>query len=330
MVMVMAKANAIRIHETGGPDVMRWEPVEVPAPGPGEAVVAHTAIGVNFIDTYYRSGLYKTALPAVLGAEAAGVVEAVGEGVTEVAIGDRVGFAAGPIGTYAVRRVVSAERLIPLPAGITDEVAAASMLKGMTVEYLIRRTFEVQAGMTVLWHAAAGGVGLLACQWLASLGVRVIGTTSTDEKAALAKAHGCAEVIVYTRDNVVTRVRELTDGRGVRVVYDAVGATTFAASLDCLAPRGLLVAFGNASGKPPPLDVLTLSTKGSLYVTRPTLGTYVTSRADLLASAAALFDVIGRGVVSAAPSKRFALADAANAHRYIESRASTGATILVP
>ena len=327
--MVAAMTNAIRIHETGGPEVMRWETIDVPAPGPGEALVKHTAIGVNFIDTYFRSGLYSMPLPGSLGTEAAGVVEAIGAGVTEVAVGDRVAYA-GPMGSYAERRLIAAERLVPLPATVSDEVAAAALLKGMTVEYLIQRTFAVQPGMTVLWHAAAGGVGLIACQWLASLGVKVIGTVSTEEKATLAKAHGCAEVILYTREDVAARVRELTAGAGVPVVYDSVGASTFAASLDSLAPRGLLVVFGNASGKPPALDLLSLSSKGSLYVTRPTLNTYVATRPELLASAAALFDVLARGIVTAAPTSRFALADAPAAHRFIESRASTGATILLP
>lgn len=324
------QSRAIRAHTTGGAEVLRLETVDVGEPGAREVRIRHTAIGVNFIDTYHRSGLYPLPMPAVIGSEAAGVVEAIGSEVREVAIGDRVGVASGPPGTYCDRRIVAAERVIPLPDAISDEVAAASMLKGMTVEYLIRRTFAAQAGMTVLWQAAAGGVGRIACQWLAHLGVTVIGTVGSDEKAEIARAHGCAHAIVYTREDFVARVRELTGGAGVPVAYDSVGRSTLLGSLDCLAPRGLLVSFGNASGKPEPLDLLLLSQKGSLYVTRPTLATYVAKRADLLASADALWDVISRGVVDAAPTARFSLEDAAEAHRALESRATTGSIVLVP
>lgn len=323
-------SRAIRIHAHGGPEVMRLEEVDVGAPGPGQARMRSTAIGVNFVDTYHRSGLYPLPLPAGLGSEAAGVVEAIGPGVSDVRIGQRVGICSGPVGAYAERRLVPADRLVPLPDTIPDDVAAASMLKGMTVEYLIRRTFAVQAGQTVLVHAAAGGVGTLACQWLAHLGATVIGTVSSDAKAAHARAHGCAHPIVTSREDFVARTRELTGGAGVPVVYDSIGKDTVSRSLDCLMPRGLLVSFGNASGKPDPLDLLTLSQKGSLYVTRPTLATYVASRAELLASAGALFDVIARGAVRVTPSARFALADAAAAHRALESRATTGSIVLVP
>lgn len=321
--------RAIRIHEHGGPEVMRLEDVDVGEPGPGEARVRHTAVGLNFIDTYHRTGLYAVSLPSGLGMEAAGVIEAVGEGVSELSPGQRVAYAAGPPGAYAEARVVAADRLVPLPDAVDDETAAAAMLKGMTVEYLIRRTHRVSAGETVLLHAAAGGVGLVACQWLKHLGATVIGTVGSDEKAELARAHGCDHPIVYTREDFAARVRELVPG-GVPVVYDSVGAATFEASLDCLAPRGLMVSFGNASGKPPALEVGALAQKGSLFLTRPTLMTYVAARADLLESAAAVFDVIARGAVTIAIGQRFPLADAAEAHRALEDRATTGSTVLIP
>ncbi|MEC7523284.1 MAG: quinone oxidoreductase [Myxococcota bacterium] len=321
--------RAIRIHEHGGPEVMRLEDVDVGEPGPGEARVRHAAVGLNFIDTYHRTGLYPVSLPSGLGMEAAGVIEAVGEGVTELSPGQRVAYAAGPPGAYAEARVVAADRLVPLPNAVDDEAAAAAMLKGMTVEYLIRRTHRVSAGETVLLHAAAGGVGLVACQWLKHLGATVIGTVGSDEKAELARAHGCDHPIVYTREDFAARVRELVPG-GVPVVYDSVGAATFEASLDCLAPRGLMVSFGNASGKPPALEVGALAQKGSLFLTRPTLMTYVAARADLLESAAAVFDVIARGAVTIAIGQRFPLADAAEAHRALEDRATTGSTVLIP
>ena len=321
--------RAIRIHEHGGPEVMRLEDVDVGEPGPGEARVRHAAVGLNFIDTYHRTGLYPVSLPSGLGMEAAGVIEAVGEGVSELSPGQRVAYAAGPPGAYAEARVVAADRLVPLPDAVDDETAAAAMLKGMTVEYLIRRTHRVSAGETVLLHAAAGGVGLVACQWLKHLGATVIGTVGSDEKAELARAHGCDHPIVYTREDFAARVRELVPG-GVPVVYDSVGAATFEASLDCLAPRGLMVSFGNASGKPPALEVGALAQKGSLFLTRPTLMTYVAARADLLESAAAVFDVIARGAVTIAIGQRFPLADAAEAHRALEGRATTGSTVLIP
>jgi NADPH:quinone reductase len=325
------KTIAVRIHATGGPDVLRAEEVEVPPPGKGEAQLRQTAIGVNMLDTYHRSGLYPLpALPHGIGAEAAGVVEAVGEGVTEVKVGDRVAYAGGPPGAYAARRNVTAARLVPLPAAIDDRRAAASLLKGMTVEYLIRRTFRVERGMTVLWHAAAGGVGLIACQWLAHLGATTIGTVSSDAKAELARAHGCHHTIVYTRESFAPRVREITGGAGVPVAYDSVGKTTFMGSLESLRKRGMLVGYGNASGKPDPFDPLLLSQKGSLYLTRPTLFDYIASRDELVASAAALFEVIRSGAVKIDASRELPLADAAEAHRALEGRETTGSTILLP
>lgn len=322
--------RAVVLHQTGGPEVLQLETIDVPEPKPGEARVRHRAIGLNFIDTYHRSGLYPLRLPHGLGMEAAGVVEAVGEGVTEVRPGDRVAYASGPPGAYADVRCVSAEHLVPLPASIDEETAAAVLLKGMTVEYLIRRCFPVQKGQTVLFHAAAGGVGLLACQWLAELGATVIGTVSTDEKARLAAEHGCHHPLVSTRDDVRARVRELTGGRGVPVVFDSVGKDTFEISLDCLAPRGTLVSFGNASGKPPPLDLGVLAAKGSLYVTRPTLMTYTATRRELLDSAAAVFDEIAAGRLQVRIGARWPLAEVAQAHRALEGRKTTGSSLLVP
>lgn len=323
--------HAIRIHRHGGPEVLSYEEVEVGAPGPGEVLVRHRAVGINFVDTYVRSGLYPVpSLPSGIGSEAAGVVEAVGDGVDDLSVGQRVAYATGPLGAYAEQRIVPADRLVPLPDAIADEVAAASMLKGMTVEYLVRRTYPVKAGETVLWHAAAGGVGLIACQWLKHLGATVIGTVSSDEKAELARAHGCDHTIVYTREDFVARARAITGGAGLPVVYDSVGRATFPASLDCLRPRGMFVSFGNASGKPDPFDMAVLAQKGSLYLTRPTLGTYTATREELLASANALFDVITRGAVKVEVNQRFALKDAADAHRALESRATTGSSVLLP
>lgn len=324
-------ARAIRIDEHGGPEVMKLEEVAVGEPGPSEARVRVTAAGINFIDTYHRSGLYPLpSLPSGLGIEAAGVVEAVGRGVTEVKPGDRVASVAGPLGAYAEARIVKAAALVPLPDDIDDAVAAAAMLKGMTVEYLIGRCRPVASGETVLWHAAAGGVGLIACQWLRELGVTVIGTVGTDAKAELARQHGCTHPIVYTREDFVARVREITEGRGVPVVFDGVGKSTFAGSLECLSRRGMLVAFGNASGKPEPFDVTVLSRKGSLYLTRPTLVDYTSTREELLTSAGALFEEIRRGAVKIDVSRRWPLAEAADAHRALEARETTGSTVLVP
>ena len=323
------EAATIRVHAHGGPGVLRLDTVQVPPPGPGEARVRHSAIGVNFIDTYHRTGLYPVELPHGIGMEGAGVVDAIGEGVEDVAVGDRVGYGgAPPPGSYAEVRNVAADRLVPIPAGISHEVAAAVLLKGMTVEYLIKRCFPVAEGMTVLWHAAAGGVGLLACQWLSSLGVTVIGTVSSDEKARLAAAHGCTHPVIYTRTDFREAVTELTEGRGVPVVFDSVGKATFDKSLDCLQPRGTLVGFGNASGKPPPFDMGILAQKGSLFLTRPTLMTYVAAREDLLASATAVFDAVDRGMIKVELRQRFALAEAKAAHEALESRATLGSTIL--
>src|ERR1700719_3230010 len=259
--------NAIRIHQTGGPEVLQWESVTVGEPGPGEARVRHTAVGLNYIDTYHRSGLYKLPLPSGIGLEASGVVEAVGPGVTDIAKGDRVAYCGGPPGSYAEVRVMPADKLVKLPDGVSDRSAATLMLKGLTVQYLFRQTFPLKGGETILFHAAAGGVGLIACQWARALGVTMIGTVGSDEKAAIAKAHGCTHTIVYTRENFVERVKELTGGKGVPVVYDGVGNAMFPASLDCLAPRGLYAVFGNASGPVPPFDLMLLAQKGSLYVT---------------------------------------------------------------
>lgn len=327
----MTSTNAIRIASYGDPSVLRYESLPVTGPGPGEALVRHTAIGVNFIDTYHRSGLYPLpSLPSGIGVEAAGVVEAVGSGVVEVQRGDRVAYAGGAPGGYSERRCISEERLIQLPDDIDDETVAAALLKGMTVETLIRQTFPVKAGQTVLWHAAAGGVGLIACQWLRSLGIRVIGTVGSEAKAALARENGCSETILYRQEDFVQRVRELTAGSGVPVVFDAVGKATFLKSLDCLEPRGMLVEFGNASGKPDPFDVNLLSAKGSLYVTRPTLFTYTSKRTDLLGCASALFEVLRQGRVKISTSLRLPLSEAAEAHRRLEARETTGSIILVP
>lgn len=323
--------DIVRIHEAGGPEVLRLEQVDLGEPGPGQALVEHAAIGLNYIDTYHRSGLYPLAsLPSGLGLEAAGVVRAVGNGVSEVTVGQRVAYAGGPPGAYAGARLIPAHRLVPLPDGIDANTAAAVMLKGMTVEYLIRRTFPVCSGQTVLLHAAAGGVGLLACQWLNNLGVTVIGTVGSPKKAALAQANGCHHPVVYTEDDFVARVRELTGGAGVPVVFDSVGAATFQGSLDCLSKRGTLVSFGNASGAPPPFDMGLLASKGSLYLTRPTLFDYTASREDLLASAGALFQVIQDGAVKVRVNQTYPLAEVATAHRDLEARRTTGSTVLVP
>jgi NADPH2:quinone reductase len=320
----------VRVHEVGGPEVLRYEQVEVGEPGPGQVRLRQTAVGLNFIDVYFRSGLYPApSLPFTPGQEAAGVVEAVGDGVTQVKVGERVAYAP-PLGAYAESRLIPADRLVSLPDGISDRQAAAMMLKGMTAQYLLRRTFPVKAGQTILFHAAAGGVGLIACQWAKHLGARVIGTVGSEAKAELARAHGCDFPIRYDRDDVVGRVRELTDGKGVPVVYDSVGKSTFEQSLDCLAPRGMLVFFGQSSGSVPPFNLGILSQKGSLYVTRPTLVTYTAARDDLLASAKELFDVVQSGAVKIEINQTFALRDAAQAHRALEARQTTGSTVLLP
>jgi NADPH:quinone reductase len=322
--------RAIRLHQPGGPEVLHWEEIEVGEPGQGQVRVRHTAIGVNFIDTYHRSGLYPLPLPTGLGSEGAGVVEAVGPGVTHVKRGDRVAYAGGPPGSYAEVRLMPADRLVKLPDGITDRQAAAMMLKGMTVQYLIRRTYRVQPGDTALFHAAAGGVGLIACQWLKALGATVIGTVGSDEKAQLARVRGCDHVIVYTREDFPKRVRELTGGQGVPVVYDSVGKSTFAGSLDCLRPLGLMVSFGNASGPVPPFEPRLLTEKGSLYLTRPTLVTYTASRTDLEATAKDLFDVVLSGKVKIEINHTYALRDAEQVHRDLEGRKTTGSVVMLP
>ncbi|WP_434631733.1 quinone oxidoreductase family protein [Chromobacterium sp. CV08] len=320
----------IVFSETGGPEVLRLERADIGQPGPGQARVRHSAIGVNFIDTYQRSGLYPLPLPSGLGSEAAGVVEAVGAGVAGLKPGDRVAYAGGPLGAYAGERLIGAEHLVKLPDGIADETAACAMLQGMTVEYLVQRTFPVQAGQTVLWHAAAGGVGQIALQWLAAMGVEVIATVGSETKAEIARRLGAAHVILYRDEDVAGRVREITGGKGVPVVFDSVGKDTFTASLDSLAPRGMLVSFGNASGPVPALAPLELTRRGSLFLTRPKLGDYIASRAELDASAAALFDRLRDGRIKLAPSHRYPLAEAAQAHRDLEARRTTGSVILLP
>jgi len=322
--------KAIRFHKTGGPEVLVWEDVEVGDPGPGQLRIRQHAIGVNYVDTYQRSGLNAVPLPSGCGSEGAGVVEAVGAGVTDFKAGDRVAYASAPIGAYSEVRLYPADRAVKIPEGISFETAAAMMLKGMTVQYLIKRTFKVQPGMTVLWHAAAGGVGLIACQWLKALGVKVIGTVGSDGKAALARDHGSEHTIVYTRENFVERTKEITGGKGVPVVYDSVGKTTFMGSLDCLQPLGMMVNFGSASGAPEPLNVGLLAQKGSLFVTRPTLNTYAAKREDLVACANDLFDVVKSGKVKIQIAQRYPLKDAAQAHRDLEARKTTGSTILLP
>jgi NADPH2:quinone reductase len=322
--------KAIRIHEQGSPDVMKWEDIDVGDPGAGEIRVRHSAVGLNFIDCYHRSGLYPLAkLPAVLGMEGAGVVEAIGDGVTGLAVGQRVVYAQ-PMGSYCEARLMPAERAVALPDAITDKTAAAMMLQGTTVEYLIRRTYPVKSGDTVVFHAAAGGVGLIACQWLKHLGATVIGTVGSDEKAELAKANGCDHPIVYTRDNFTEKVKELTDGAGVPVVFDSIGKDTFTASLECLRPRGMLVSFGSASGNVDAFGLGELMSRGSLYVTRPSLMSYVASRQELVDSAAALFDVVQGGQVNITVNQTYPLAEAAQAHRDLEGRKTTGSTVLEP
>ena len=321
---------AIRFHQTGGPEVLRWEEVAVGDPAPGEARLRHEAVGLNFIDTYHRTGLYPMPLPSGIGLEGAGVVEAVGEGVNDVRPGDRVAYAGGPVGAYSQVRCLPAHRLLKLPQTIDCRTGAAMMLQGLTSAYLLRRTYCVQPGDTVLIHAVAGGVGLIACQWAKALGATVIGTVSTEAKAELARQHGCDHVIFYTREDIVQRVRAVTGGEGVAVVYDGVGKDTFMASLDCLRPRGMMATFGNASGAVPPFDPLLLTQKGSLFLTRPKLADYTTKREELLALGDELFDVVQRGKVRIEVNQTYALADAASAHRDLEARKTTGSTIFLP
>jgi NADPH2:quinone reductase len=323
-------SQAIRFYRTGGPEVLQLEEVTVGDPAPNEARVRNTAIGLNFIDTYHRSGLYPLPLPSGVGLEACAVVESVGSAVTVVKPGDRVGYAGGAPGAYAQVRNIAADRLVKVPDGIDDRQVAAMMLKGLTVWYLIHRTYRVEKGETVLFHAAAGGVGLIACQWLKALGATVIGTVGSDEKARLAKAHGCDHTIVYTRENFVERVKEITGGRKVPVVFDSVGKDTFMGSLDCLMPRGLLAVFGNGSGPVAAFDLNLLASKGALYVTRPSLVAYASRREDLEAGAKALFDVVKSGKVKIEINQTYALKDAAQAHRDLEGRKTTGSSVLLP
>ena len=320
-------AKAIRYYTFGPPDVLRWEAVNVGQPGPGEVRVRHEAVGLNFADTYFRSGLYPAELPAGMGVEAAGVIEAVGPGVRGFAEGDRVTYTGSPLGAYSTERVMTAEPLIKLPDGITFETAAAMTMRGLTAAYLLNRIYPVRPGDTVLLHAAAGGVGLIFLQWALLLGVNVIGTVSTDEKAEIARAHGCAHTIVYTRENVRERVRELTGGKGVPVVYDSVGQTTHRWSLDSLARRGLLVCFGTSSGRIPPIDAMDLVTKGSLFVTRPALADYIADHAERAALAAELFDHVKSGRIKIEINQRYPLDDAVRAHRDLESGRSVGSSV---
>jgi NADPH2:quinone reductase len=319
--------HAIRVHEAGGPEVLKWEEVEVGDPGPGQVKLRQEAAGLNFIDIYHRTGLYKQDLPFIPGTEGAGIVESVGRDVTQLKPGDRVAYA-GPIGGYAEVRLIAADRLVKLPDGISTELAAAIMLQGMTVHMLVRSVHRVREGETILVHAAAGGVGLVLCQWAKALGATVIGTVSTDAKAELARAHGCDHPIVYTRQDFVAEVERITEGSKLPVVYDSVGRDTFMKSLDCLAPRGLMVSFGNASGPVEPFSPLVLSQKGSLFLTRPTLFNYVAKREELEQAASELFEMLTSGKVKVELNQRFALKDAAEAHRALEARKTTGSTIL--
>jgi NADPH2:quinone reductase len=321
--------HAIRFHKTGGPEVLLWEDVKVGKPGPGEARIRHTAVGLNFVDIYYRSGVYPLPLPSGLGGEGAGVVEEVGPGVTDLKPGDRIAYGAAPIGAYAEERLIPADRLIKLPDGIDDKTAAAMMLKGLTTQYLIRQTYRIKAGETILLHAAAGGVGLILAQWAKHLGVTVIGTVGSDEKAKLAQAHGCAHTINYAREDFVKRVEEITGGKKVPVVYDSVGKDTFLKSLDCLAPLGYLVLFGASSGNVDPLNLGLLAQKGSLYVTRPTLNTYGAKRENLVAMAKELFEVVQSGAVKIEVHQTYPLKDAAKAHADLAARKTTGSTVLL-
>ncbi|MDG5495826.1 quinone oxidoreductase [Niveispirillum sp. BGYR6] len=321
--------HAIRVHSHGGPETLRWEPVTVGQPAAGEVLIEHKAVGLNFIDVYFRTGLYAAPLPFTPGMEGAGRVLAVGPGVDYLAPGDRVGYGNSPLGAYAEQRLIPAERLIKLPDWLDDQTAAAMLLQGLTAQYLLRQTYMVKPGDTILIHAAAGGVGLLVCQWAKALGATVIGTVGSAEKAALAQAHGCDHTILYRQEDVVARVRELTGGKGVDVVYDSIGKDMFDRSLDCLKRRGLMVNFGNASGAVPPVDISILNKKGGLFLTRPALGHYAGTRAEMLAMADDLFTVVKDGTVKVNINQRFALQDAAEAHRALESRATTGATVMV-
>lgn len=324
------KTHAIRVHQPGGPDQLVWDEIDLAAPGPGEVLVRHTAVGLNFIDVYHRTGLYPAPTPFVPGLEGAGRVEAVGPGVTEVKPGDRVAYAGNPMGAYAEARIIPAHRLVIVPDAITDLQAAAMMLQGMTAHYLLRRTYRVQAGDTILIHAAAGGVGLIVCQWAKHLGATVIGTVGSEDKAALAKAHGCDHTILYKTEDFVARVKDITGGAGLPVVYDSVGRDTFLKSLDCLAPLGMMVLFGQSSGKVELFDTGLLGAKGSLFLTRPSLMAYTAKRGDLVAAAAELFEVVGSGAVKIEVNQTYALKDAVRAHTDLEARKTTGSTVLLP
>jgi NADPH2:quinone reductase len=322
-------SKAIRMHANGGPEVLKWESVPMPEPGPNEVLIHHEAVGLNYIDVYFRTGLYKTALPATPGMEGAGVVRAVGSAVTDLQPGDRIAYAGGPIGAYATERVIAADRVVKLPDAIDFATGAAMMLQGMTAQYLLRRTFQVRAGHTILVHAAAGGVGLILCQWAKHLGATVIGVVSTEEKAEIAKAHGATHVIIG-HATLAAEVKKLTNGAMVPVVYDSVGKDTFMASIDSLAPLGMMVSYGNASGPVPPVDISLLGAKGSLFLTRPTLATYTAGHGDLLAVSADLFNVVESGAVKITVNQTFPLSEAAAAHTALEARKTTGSTVLIP
>jgi NADPH2:quinone reductase len=322
-------SKAIRIHANGGPEVLKWESVPMPEPGPGEVLIHHEAVGLNYIDVYFRTGLYKTALPATPGMEGAGVVRAVGAAVTDLQPGDRIAYAGGPIGAYATDRVIAADRVVKLPDAIDFKTGAAMMLQGMTAQYLLRRTFNVRAGQTILVHAAAGGVGLILCQWAKHIGATVIGVVSTEEKAEIAKAHGATHAVIG-HANLAAEVKKFTNGAMVPVVYDSVGKDTFMASIDCLAPLGMMVSYGNASGPVPPVDISLLGAKGSLFLTRPTLATYTAAHGDLLAVSADLFKVVESGAVKITVNQTFPLSEAAAAHTALEARKTTGSTVLIP
>jgi len=324
------KTNAIRVHKIGGPEEMKWEEIDVPAPKENEVLIKHKVIGLNYIDTYFRSGLYPAPLPTGIGMEAAGIIEEIGPGVAGFSAGDRVAYASRPLGSYSGKRTFPIDNLIKIPDEISDELAAAIMLKGMTAEYLIKRTFKVGAGQTVLFHAAAGGVGLIACQWLKAIGATVIGTVGSQEKATLAKANGCAHTILYKEENFVEKVKEITNNEGVPVVYDSVGKDTSLQSLDCLSALGLLVIFGNSSGNAPPIDPGALAAKGSLYVTRPTLFSYNSTRERLVQSAEEVFKMIKNENISIKIGAKYALKDAVQAHKDLESRKTSGSTLLIP
>jgi len=322
--------HAIRIHAHGGPEVLRWEDVDPGEPGRGEVLIRQTAVGLNFLDVYERTGLYPVSLPAGLGREAAGVVESVGRGVRSLAPGDRVAYVSSKSGAYAQQRLMPADRLVRVPEGVSDRLAAAAMLKGLTAQFLLRRTWRVKRGEVVVIHAAAGGVGLIAVQWALSLGATVIGVVGSEAKAEVVRAHGCERVLVQGQDEIAARVHEMSGGAGAHVVYDSVGKDTFVASLDCLRPRGLMVSFGNSSGPVPPIAPLELSRRGSLYLTRPTLFNYIASRAELAAASRELFEVIGRGAVRIEIGRTYALQDVAQAHRDLEARRTVGSTVLLP